>query len=161
MRLALFYVLTFSFFSGPCYDPITAKVMEITDGNTLKVITSSNETITIVLPGIDCPELTQPYGVQAKTYLEKLLLKMDVTIHIQGKDRRKNYVGVVLLRNIDVRLGLLKEGLAWTVEKDCENELENIRLKAAANKRGLWSQKSPTAPWLYRRQQSMLQPKSQ
>jgi micrococcal nuclease len=55
---------------------------------------------------------------------------------------------------------LLKEGLAWTAEKNPIPELEEYRIKAKEKERGIWKQENPTPPWIYRRQQSMMQAKS-
>jgi endonuclease YncB( thermonuclease family) len=113
------------------------------------------------LAGIDSPELTQEYGEKAKKYLEKMLLEKKVIVHFQGKDRKGNKLAVVLLKGeIDARIELLKEGLAWTSEKDPLPELEVHRTEAQEKGRGLWKEENPTPPWTYRRQQSMLQPKS-
>jgi micrococcal nuclease len=59
----------------------------------------------------------------------------------------------------DPRIKLLSEGLAWTSEKNIEPEFELLRLKAKAHRKGLWKEKDPTQPWIFRRQQTMLTPK--
>ena len=114
----------------------------------------------VIIAGIDCPELTQEFGEDARRYVEKLILKKNITIHIQGKDRKGNYVGVVMVGKTDLRNELLKEGLAWTSEKDPVAELETIRAGAQKESKGLWKTEKPTPPWTYRREQSMLLPKS-
>lgn len=131
------------------------------NGNTLEVLGADQETYTIVLAGIDSPELTQAYGEKARLYLEKMLLNKDVTIHFQGKDRKGNDLAVVLLKGkSDPRIALLKEGLAWTAEKDPLPELEVHRTSAQEKGKGLWKEENPTPPWTHRRRQSMTQPKS-
>jgi endonuclease YncB( thermonuclease family) len=122
--------------------------------------TEKNEIYTIALMGIECPGPGQSYGDHAIRFLEKRLLHRRVTAHIYGKDRSKNYLAVVTVEGRDVRLELLKAGLAWTAEKNPLRELEVHRLEAAAGKKGLWSEENPTPPWIYRRQQSMAHPKS-
>jgi endonuclease YncB( thermonuclease family) len=136
------------------------KVVEVIDGNTLKVISTENETYKIVLLGIDCPELGQKYGDQAKKCLEKLALKKDVIVQLHGKDRWGNYIGVITTKeNLDPRFQLLEEGLAWTSEKESQADLESTRTVAKEKGKGIWKEKSPTPPWEYRKQQSMTQPK--
>ncbi len=44
----------------------TAKVVAITDGDTLKVLTSDKQQVKIRLAEIDCPEKKQPWGQKAK-----------------------------------------------------------------------------------------------
>ncbi|NJM26779.1 MAG: hypothetical protein HC859_16200 [Bacteroidia bacterium] len=50
-------------------ESITGSVVAVVDGNTLQV-KSGNDTYTILLWGIDSPELAQSYGGEAKKYLE-------------------------------------------------------------------------------------------
>ena len=140
----------------------TGTVTSVYDGNTLSVTANDGEKYRVVLMGIDCPELKQPYGIAARQLLEGLVLNREIELELHGKDRLGNYVGLVLLEEaVDVRLQLLAEGLAWTAEKDPIEDLEAIRLRAMKERKGLWGDNDPVAPWVFRRQQSMLEPKSQ
>jgi endonuclease YncB( thermonuclease family) len=83
-----------------------------------------------------------------------------VTIIVESKDRSGNRVGSIRLsKGQDPRIDLLKKGLAWTQEKNPNPEFENLKEEAKRNRMGLWSQENPVAPWIHRRQQSMLAPK--
>ena len=142
-------------------DEIKGKVISVLDGNTLQVRATDAEVYKILLVGIDSPELEQEYGEKAKKFLERLVLNKDVIIQFHGKDRHGNRLAVVIIRkDVDLRVELLKEGLAWTAERDPMPELEPYRTFAQKKEKGLWSQKDPTPPWTYRRQQSMVKPKS-
>ena len=89
------------------------------------------------------------------------MLEKDVVIKIQGKDRLGNRLGIIIVEGKeDPRFELLKEGLAWTSEKNPIEELETIKENARLKNKGLWKEEKPTPPWIYRRQQTMLQPKS-
>jgi endonuclease YncB( thermonuclease family) len=110
--------------------------------------------------GIDSPELEQSFGIEAMMFLEKLLLNKKVEVELQGKDRWGNRLGVVRASgNLDPRVELLKEGLAWTAERNPLPDLELIKEQAKANNKGLWQEENPVPPWQFRRNQSMLQPK--
>lgn len=136
------------------------KVTTVLDGNTLEIIDQNKEIQRVQLTGIDCPELNQEYGDQAKLFLEKLVLNKKITFQITGKDRLGNRQGIVLINGSrDIRMELLKEGLAWTAERNSDPELEPLRQTAADSRKGLWSQENPIAPWIFRRQQTMLGPK--
>ena len=148
-------------FMGWANDNIIGKVVSVIDGNTLEVISEDNQIYKILLHGIDCPELEQEYGAKAKKALEKLVLEKKVLVKFQGRDRLGNRLGVIMIDGEeDPRFELLKEGLAWTSEKNPIEELETIKEKAREKNRGLWREDSPTPPWIFRRQQSMMQPKS-
>ena len=114
---------------------VQGKVTAVHDGNTMDVLTTDGERYHLVLKGIDCPELKQTFGKEAKRCLQKLVLHRKVEVELHGKDRLRNYVGVVWLEKTgDVRLPLLREGLAWTSEKDQLPELEALRTEAMQKK---------------------------
>lgn len=138
-------------------DVITGKVITVIDGNTLEVFTNDNETYKILLFGIDSPELEQPFGEKAKQFLQKLILDKDVIVEVQGKDRLGNRLGIILIEGEDPREKLLAEGLAWTSEKNPVESFEMIKEKSKEKGKGLWKEQEPTAPWVFRRQQTMIQ----
>jgi micrococcal nuclease len=142
-------------------DEITGKVVLVIDGNTVEIAATDNERYKVLLSGIDCPELEQDYGDKAKRYLEKLLLNKSVVVKFQGKDRWGNRLGVIVVDGAeDPRYELLKEGLAWTAERNPVQELETIKEQAREKGKGLWKNENPTAPWIFRRQQTLTQFKS-
>jgi micrococcal nuclease len=138
----------------------SGEVLSVIDGNILEVVGTDNQTYKITLAGIDSPEPGQSFADKAQKLLEKLMLKKKVSVKISGKDRLGNYIAVVMKGDLDPRVELLEEGLAWTTEKNPSPDLEAIRLKARENAKGLWKEENPTPPWIYRRQQSMVQAKS-
>lgn len=141
-------------------DTLSGKVHNVIDGNTLEFVSDANETHQVQLLGIDSPELGQAYGDEAKAHLERIILNKSVTVTITGKDRWGNYLATVWVDGtVDVRIELLKAGYAWTAERNPLPELEAIKEEARSNELGLWKQESPTPPWVYRRQQTMLQVK--
>lgn len=142
-------------------DLISGKVVTVIDGNTVEVVGEDKETYKIMLHGIDCPELGQDYGEKAKRFLEKLLLDKAVNVELKGKDRWGTRLGVIIINGeTDPRHELLKVGLAWTVEVNPNPELDGLREKAQQSGKGLWKKDNPTPPWIFRRQQTMLQTKS-
>jgi micrococcal nuclease len=142
-------------------DNVTGRVVAVIDGNTIEVCGNDREVHTVLLMGIDSPELGQAYGDVAKKFLEKIILAKTVTVQFQGKDRFGNFLAIVMIHGTrDPRIELLKEGLAWTSEKNPLEDLESHRSIAQRNGRGLWKQANPIPPWIYRKQLSMMQPKS-
>ncbi|MEJ0056917.1 MAG: thermonuclease family protein [Bacteroidota bacterium] len=114
-----------------------------------------------MLQGVDSPDPGQNYAEQAKRFLGTLLLNKSVTITIHGKDRYGNRLGEIQIDgNTDPRHELIKEGLAWTSEKEPIAELESLKEQARAEGKGLWKDENPTPPWIYRRQQTLTQQKS-
>jgi micrococcal nuclease len=160
-QYTVFTALVLLSFAAKADTILNGKVTSVIDGNTIEIITDQQETYKIILAGIDSPELNQEFGDQARRFLERLMLKKEVVIELQGKDRKGNMLGVALIKGkVDVRIELLKEGLAWTDEKNPHPELEAHRVNAQEKGKGLWKEANPIPPWTFRRQQSMLQPKS-
>jgi len=141
-------------------DTLSGKVIKVIDGNTLEVVGEDNEIHKVQLAGIDCPELEQEYGEQAKSHLQDLILHKEVVVTFIGKDRWGNYLVTVMTDGTkDIRLEMLEVGLAWTAERNPLPELETIKEQARENEKGLWKLDNPTPPWVYRRQQTMMQVK--
>ena len=139
---------------------IKATVRSVVDGNTIEVLTSDKRNFRVLLYGIDSPELGQRFGIDAKKYVEAKVLNKQVSIDIKGKDSFGNFLGVVTVENgVDIGVELLKEGLAWTAEKDAIIDLEPYRTWAQRKGRGLWQEENPVPPWTYRRQEAMQKPK--
>jgi len=140
---------------------VKGKVVSVVDGNTLEIVSEDSETYKVVLAGIDSPELGQEFGEAAREFLEKVIMDKSIQVQFQGKDRWGNYIGVVYInKGTDLRKALLTNGLAWVIEKETDEEFKKLEQKAREQGAGLWKEESPTPPWVYRRQQTMMQPKA-
>jgi len=136
---------------------VEAEVSAIVDGNTLTIKFKDGDAYDVQLSGIDSPEPGQEFSDEAKQFLQKKALNKRVKVQLIGKDRWGNRLAVVWLKGeVDLRVELLKEGLAWTVERNPLPELENVRIEAQNKGKGLWQTSEPTPPWVFRRQQTML-----
>jgi len=135
----------------------SAKVIKVIDGNTLEILTADNETYKVLLKEIDCPEIAQSYGKEAKKLTEKILLKKRVTVVVNGKDRwGTRLVTITLSNGKDINAELLKKGYAWHNSRlSSSTSLKTLETNAKENKIGLWQNENPTPPWVYRRQQTM------
>jgi endonuclease YncB( thermonuclease family) len=135
-------------------------VVSVIDGNTLEIQSDNSRVVRVFLYGIDCPELGQAYGEKARICLQNILLNQQVVVEFVKRDRLGNhYAHVITEIGVDPRIDLLRQGLAWTIQDDAVAELEPYRSFAQQKKKGLWNESKPTPPWIYRREQSMLQPK--
>jgi endonuclease YncB( thermonuclease family) len=140
---------------------LKGKITRVIDGNTLEFMSSEGDKYTILLSGIDCPELTQAYGDEARLCLEKLALNKKATVEVKSKDRSGRTIAEVLIDGKkDPRIQLLKDGLAWIEEGSISDDLESYRAASQSRKKGLWKDENPTPPWTFRHQQSMMGPKS-
>jgi micrococcal nuclease len=160
-RVMIFFAALTLSIAGRATEIISGTVVSVIDGNTVELVAEDRSTYKVMLHGIDCPELGQDFGDKAKRYLEKLLLDKTVSVELKGKDRWGTRLGIIVIDGeIDPRHELLKEGLAWTAELNPNPELETMKEKARDKGKGLWKQDNPTPPWIYRRQQTLVQVKS-
>ena len=142
-------------------DEIRGKVLAILDGNTVQISLGNDDVRTVLLAGIDSPELGQPLAEESRKLLESMIFRKDVTVQITGRNGFGEYIAIVKVSGkIDPRLELLKKGLAWITEKYPDKTLEPYSMAAQQGKKGLWREKNPVPPWTYRRQQTMLVPKT-
>lgn len=153
-------VLSVSVVSVRAGEELKARVTNVIDGNTIEVLAEDNEVYKVMFFGIDCPELGQEFGEEAKVFTEKLLADKSVELEWAGKDRWGNRLAIVRLEGVDLRVELLRNGYAWTAERNPIADLESHREQARANGKGLWKNTEPVAPWIYRRQQTMMTPKT-
>ena len=129
-----------------------AKVVGVHDGDSITVLTASNQQIKVRLEGVDCPELKQDYGQKAKQYTSSLCFQKQVRIETTGKDRYGRTLAFVYVGNTCINKELLKAGMAWHFKKyNSNSELARIENVARSKKIGLWSRPSPKPPWEFRK----------
>jgi endonuclease YncB( thermonuclease family) len=139
-----------------------AKVIHITDGDTITVLNDAKEQIKIRLNGIDCPEKAQAYGSKAKQFTKDLVAGQPVTIQAYGTDRYGRTIGDVILKDgRNLSQELVKAGYAWWFFKYSDDEqLGKLEVQAKIEKVGLWKDKNPVPPWIFRHRSELatLQP---
>lgn len=140
----------------------TATVLRAVDGDTIivKVDKQANENSnatskTIRLADIDCPETNQPFGAEATAYTHLLTKQQSVHVNVRAIDRYDRTVADVTLKSgLSLNAALLNAGLAWWYRDYSKNKnLESLEKEAQAANRGLWSQRDPIPPWVFRRNQ--------
>lgn len=159
-RLIIFLFLNFIILQSFAQDGFSGRVVDVLDGNTLLVIDNYKDTISVILKGIDCPELNQEMGKPAKAYTIKYCLGSTVDVELFGKDRYGNDIANITMSDTDLSKSLLEAGLAWYYHKNKGDvALETVEKCSRARKIGIWESENPVEPWIFRRQQSMLTPK--
>lgn len=132
--------------------PFKGKVVGIKDGDTFKVLHNRKE-YTIRLAHIDAPEKKQPFGNKSKQYASTLCFGKEVLVRpTQRNDRYGRIIAEIIIGNRVVNKELVKQGLAWHFTKYSKSQ-EYVRLEREARQKriGIWSEKSPIAPWDWRK----------
>jgi micrococcal nuclease len=147
---------------------VEGTVIEVTDGDALKVETAGGTKLNIGLYGIDAPEVQrinlttgliikrgQPYGKSSYEVLKAKVLRRKVKVDIIYIDRYKRMVGIVYLDGRDINLEMVRGGWAWAYREYLDRPYASAYLNAekeARDKRsGLWKQANPQPPWEFRK----------
>jgi endonuclease YncB( thermonuclease family) len=139
---------------------ISARVVGITDGDTVKALLAGNELLRVRLSWIDAPERSQAFGQRSKQHLSELVFGRDVELHTYGLDRYGRTQAVVMLDGVDINLEQVRSGMAWCYTRylsqapaDIQASYRQAEAEAWEQQRGLWSERDPIPPWEYRRAQ--------
>lgn len=146
------YFLLFSLSLVADASTLFGKVIGIADGDTLTVLASGNIKVRIRLDSIDAPEASQLYGNQSKATLSSLVYGKQVLAVYNKIDRYGRPVATVYLSKSNINLVMVRRGMAWVYRQYAWNQAYYAQENYARKyKLGLWVQKSPQAPWDYRR----------
>lgn len=138
-------------------EALEGKVVRISDGDTLTILTADRQQLKIRLYGIDTPERRQAYGSRATDYTRKALAGRRVQVRAIDRDRYGRTVGIVQAEGAreSINAELIRAGLAWIYTKFCKlpqcREWKRIEEDARKQKKGLWQDAGAVPPWQWRR----------
>jgi endonuclease YncB( thermonuclease family) len=135
---------------------IIGKVVGVSDGDTITILTDAKESVKVRLYGIDAPEAKQAFGQRAKQELSSLVFGKIISVEVKDKDRYGRTVGRITLDQLPVNVEMVRRGYAWWYRDYAKKDVELATAEADAknNKRGLWADKNPIPPWQFRRDAS-------
>lgn len=135
------------------------KVIHISDGDTLTLLTHQGRKVTIRLAGIDAPESKQAYGLKAAKILEDKLWQVRVRVVQVGKDRYGRIIGIVYRNHYCINYWLLENGHAWFypeyssfLSKINKARWQAAEARARQKNAGLWRENNPIRPRVWRKQ---------
>lgn len=138
---------------------LSGRIVGISDGDTLKVLTADLTEHKIRLAGIDTPEKAQAFGKVAKYELRQRAFGKQADVRVLARDRYGRSVAMVFVDGKDLGLAMLEAGLAWfyrDYQKDLSPEARQAydaaETKAKQAGEGLWRDADPTPPWAWRRE---------
>jgi len=136
---------------APSWADFLAKVVTVEEGDRLRIHHDGRSEM-IYLRDVDCPDLKQPYGKQAKHATAAYVGNREVVIRSLTRNRQGRVSAEVLLQDgRNVGRELLKEGLAWWKRTDSnDRDLERVETLARAERKGLWSDPNPVPPWKWK-----------
>ena len=136
---------------------LRGEVVGLSDGDTVTVLDATHTQYRIRLAGIDAPEKKQAFGDRSRQSLGDLVFRKQVSVEYDKTDRYGRIVGKVHVGKRDASLEQVKRGLAWhykAYETD-QPPLDRAGYARAEEdarsaRRGLWQDRSPMPPWVYR-----------
>jgi micrococcal nuclease len=130
-----------------------ARVIGVTDGDSVTVLRERREQVKIRLYGIDAPERGQPFGTKSKQHLAGLVFGRDVRVIPRDTDRYGRTVAQIEADGRDVSIEMVRSGMAWWFERYApkDGDLQNAQRLARDAEVGLWMDSDPVPPWEWRR----------
>jgi micrococcal nuclease len=133
-------------------------VVEVNSGRALTMINMGKQ-IKVIVEAAETPEEGQPYSDLARQHLATLVLNKEVGVEYTGLGDGNVLVGRVFLEKMDVGKQMIRDGVAWydhSYETDLGTESQSYAASEQAardERRGIWQDPSPVAPWDWRKEQ--------
>ena len=157
----------FWLFAAIAYADISGRVVSVTDGDTIKVLDSTNTEHKVRLTGIDAPERGQPYGTASRDHLASMVAGKEVKVESTKSDRYGRVLGKVWVqpadcptcgKTLNTNHAQVLAGMAWwyryyAKEQSAEDRgrYESAEDEAKARKWGLWADPNPINPYDWRK----------
>lgn len=154
MRALAFFLIFLLIAPVAFAEQLTGKVVGISDGDTLTLLTESKQQVKIRLAEIDTPESGQPYGSRARQALSDLAFGKQARVAVTDQDRYGRTVGRVYVGEMDVNAELVRQGAAWVYRQYAHDKaLFTLEEEARRTQRGLWAlpEAQRVPPWEWRR----------
>mgnify|MGYP003484647385 FL=1 len=146
----VFYILLFYTYANSL--ELIGKVIKVSDGDTVTILTEDKVSHKIRLNDIDAPEKKQPFGNKSRDNLASYIAGEIITVKYKSKDKYGRILGTIYFENLDINLQQIKNGYAWVYKQYSKNQTYyQEEQKAKDLKKGLWIAKEPLAPWEYRK----------
>lgn len=127
------------------------KVVRVLDGDTIDVLRERTP-LRIRLSEIDAPESGQPFGTKATGFVREHAAQKQVTVKVVDTDRYGRSIGEIFLPDgSSLNRMLVQEGYAWWYRRYSRDaSLGVLEAQARTNRKGLWADPNPIAPWEWR-----------
>ncbi|MBI4290781.1 MAG: thermonuclease family protein [Betaproteobacteria bacterium] len=157
LRAPVIIFCTFIACPAPLAAEMTARVVNVADGDTITVLTPDKKQLRVRLAGIDAPERKQPFGSRSRQNLSGVIHGKEVQLDCYKADQYRRQVCRVYLNGRDVGLDQVREGFAWWYRRYVNEQesrerkaYESAETEAKTRRAGLWVDKSPVPPWEWR-----------
>ena len=122
-------------------EKFSTNVIAVEKGDVIKVL-YKGKTLDITLYGIDCPEISQPFGQKARQFTSRTVLNKSVIIEILKQQSDTQYIGNVILPDGTILSQIIvRKGLAaWDLKNAPDDiKLQSLQLIAKDMGVGMWA----------------------
>lgn len=159
MRNAIFSFVLMLIFAPSLAFAWSAKVVYVHDGDSIHVVRNdTGERVRIRVFGVDCPEIGQQYGIEARDLTRSIVDGQQIEVVPTGQKPSygREVAGIIILNKLVVlQEALVSSGLAWVDGRYCKSSVcDQWRIHqkdAKSARRGLWEDDNPVPPWTWRR----------
>jgi endonuclease YncB( thermonuclease family) len=128
------------------------RVVKVSDGDTLTLLVDRKQ-VKVRLTEIDAPESKQAFGERSRKSLGEMCAGQQATVSYLARDKYGRVLGRVQCQGLDANAEQVRRGMAWVYDRFVtDRSLYGLQNDARATHLGLWADKTPTAPWLWRSQ---------
>ena len=162
-RLCMLLIVLVALPAGAQERTIEGKVVHVSDGDTVVVITEDRERLVVRLQAIDAPEKQsdrwpgQAYAEQSKLHLARLVRGKRVRLTSSGSDDYGRMVARVWTNGVDAGQAQICAGYAWVFERfvtelplEAQQQYRMCEQQARNGQSGLWQDANPVPPWTWR-----------
>lgn len=127
---------------------LSGVVQKCHDGDTCRILVG-NKVAKVRFAGIDCPELSQKYGKDARNFTESLIKNKYVNLECDGKSFDR-ITCTVFLGDKNVNEMIAQHGWAYDSTKYSKGRYLASVDTAKSQRAGMWIDQNLTSPYCYR-----------
>ena len=121
-------------------ETLMGRVVSVSDGDTLTLLTADRQRVKIRLAEIDAPEHDQPFGPRSQQSLSQLAFNRTATVEVRAHDDYGRTVGRVFVAGQSLDAEQVRRGMAWVYRHYATTQsLYTLEAEAKAARRGLWA----------------------
>jgi len=145
-----YLVLLFLLISWTATETARGRVITVTDGDTITILTTKNTQEKIRLLDIDAPERNQSYYEKSRQFLSNMVAGKTVRVVYKDRDQYGRILGIVYVGRKNVNEEMIKAGLAWNYHYSTNKKYADLEAEAKRKKLNIFSERNPTNPYNFR-----------